>query len=72
MKGIKVKKGQIWQDWDTRARVGKWQRFIQVIAIKHKWGEEYATCKNTKTEKITEIKLKRFKPNSTGYKLFNQ
>jgi len=67
----KVKKGQIWQDWDSRFRNCK-PRYIQIIGIHYKWGEDYAACRNIDTDKITYIKVKRFKPNSTGYKLIKE
>lgn len=69
-KKIGVKKWQIWQDWDIRCRVGKYQRFIRVIKIHFKYGEYYATCRNIKTDRITNIKLRRFISNSTGYRLW--
>jgi len=53
---------QIWQDWDIRFRKSA-PRLIKIISIKN----NFATCKNIQTSKIT---LDRFKPNSTGYKLF--
>lgn len=56
---------QIWQDWDIRFRKSA-PRLIKIISIKN----NFATCKNIQTSKITEIRLDRFKPNSTGYKLF--
>jgi hypothetical protein len=70
---VKIKKGQIWQDWDCRFRNSK-PRLIQVVAIhKHNYlGEFYVTCRNIDTDKITNIKLRRFKPNSTGYKLWRE
>ena len=70
MKAV-VKKGQIWQDWDIRLRVAGYQRFIEIIHIHWTCGGYYATCRNIKTRRETNIKLSRFKETSTGYKLVN-
>lgn len=61
---ITVHLNEIWQDWDIRFRNYP-PRLIEVISIKN----NMATCKNLQTGKITKIRLDRFKPNSTGYKL---
>lgn len=67
MKSSKVEVGQIWQDWDIRRRVGRWIRFVEILYIHY--DQNYAQVQNTKTSKITLIRLDRFKPNSTGYRL---
>lgn len=69
----KVKKGQLWQDWDCRFRNAK-PRLIRVIEIHTpncfvNGCFSHAICRNVDTAKKTKIKLRRFKPNSTGYKL---
>jgi hypothetical protein len=60
-----VQVNQIWQDCNIRFRKVT-PRLIKVISIKN----NMATCRNIVTGKITEIRLDRFKPNSTGYKLW--
>jgi hypothetical protein len=71
---IKVKVGQIWQDWDSRFRT--WEPIYKRIL---KFDNEYAYCQGFKqtsfcgqpyeilTTKV-KIKLSRFKDNSTGYR----
>ncbi len=59
-----VQVNQIWEDWDIRFR-NSTPRLIKVIDIKN----NIATCRNISTSKITKIRLDRFKPNSTGYRL---
>lgn len=63
----KVRVGQLWQDWDVRFRKSR-PRIIKIISIS---GDGlYATCRNIATSKTTKIAINRFKPTSTGYKLF--
>ena len=59
-----VEVGQVWLDWDSRFRDKGYERKIKVLRIEG----EYAYCDSY--GKTVRIKLKRFKPNSTGYKLF--
>lgn len=68
MKQQKVAVGQIWQDWDIRWRKSFCpNRFFEIKSIS---GDGlYATCKNIQTGKMTKIRVDRFKPNSTGYRL---
>jgi hypothetical protein len=60
-----VKVGQIWQDNDKR--FVHTPRNIKIVNIDYK--KNTAGCKNVQTNKYTMIRLDRFKPNSSGYKL---
>jgi hypothetical protein len=62
-----VRVGQIWQDWDVRFR-NQTPVYKKIIKIEG----EYAYCEGIKGNKIisrSRISLRRFRPNSTGYKL---
>ena len=59
-----VKVGQIWRDNDVRYYSDR-IRDLEVLEV----SETHAKCKNTETGKISEIRLNRFRPNSTGYRL---
>lgn len=65
----KVRVGQIWRDWDIRYRTPSIRaRLIKIISIS---GDGlYATCENVETLTMSKIRIDRFKPTSTGYKLF--
>lgn len=64
---IEVKIGQVWQDWDIRFRDTHARR-IKIVEIV---GEK-AICQHPSgLGSKTKIKLSRFKPNSTGYKLIS-
>jgi hypothetical protein len=69
MKLERVRVGQIWQDWDIRWRDLVWPRprKLKIIAITD--DRKYAQCENIDTGKLTLIRVDRFKPTSTGYKL---
>lgn len=65
-----VKVGQVWADNDARAR----GRTLEVLEV----GENHAVCKVltparfanvSTTGRTVRIMLRRFKPNSTGYRL---
>jgi len=58
---MKLQIGQVWVDNDKRF-LG---RLLEIIKI----FETHALCKNLQSGRLTEIKLNRFKPNSTGYRL---
>lgn len=63
---IEVKVGQVWEDWDIRHRDAPGRRRIKVIEIKDgKAIVQHPSGQGTKTR----IRLDRFKPTSTGYKL---
>ena len=61
---MKVKIGQVWQDWDARYR-NMTPRFLEITNV----DEKYAYTKNSPSGKVSRIMLKRFRENSTGYKL---
>lgn len=72
-----VKVGQVWKDYDVRARHHRDgdARYIQVLKVWNDLG--LAVCaswrgyahKAPATFRRVEIRLDRFKPNSTGYQL---
>jgi hypothetical protein len=68
MEHIEVKVGQIWKDWDVRTR-GTHPRQIKVLEIV---GEKAIVQSPSGMGAKTKIKLSRFKPNSTGYKLVSE
>lgn len=57
--------GQVWRDNDKRT---SYFRDMQVISI----DGDKATVRNVRTGKLSKIRLNRFKPNSTGYKLIRE
>lgn len=61
-----VKVGQVWQDWDSRFRNGS---YVRLLTVKRVEGD-YAYCDSY--GRLVRIKLSRFRPNSTGYKLVEQ
>lgn len=61
-----VKRGQVWQDWDCRIRNVQPPRLLRVLLT----GKDKALCVDIGTHKETLIRLDRFKPTSSGYKLF--
>jgi hypothetical protein len=66
MDKIEVKVGQIWEDWDIRSRDALHRRKIKVIAIV----DGKAIVKSPSGYGgSTKIKLERFRPTSTGYRL---
>lgn len=68
----KVKVGQIWQDWDYRFRNDLFPRLIKIKDINI--DKKYAFCESYRfghsVISKTIIRIDRFKPTSTGYKLF--
>lgn len=68
MDKIEVKVGQIWQDWDSRFR-STHSRRIKVVEIV---GDRAIVQSPSGLGAKTKIKLTRFVPNSTGYKLISE
>jgi hypothetical protein len=65
-----VKVGQIYQDWDVRFR-NKEPIFKRVIKIEG----DYAIVEGKKGNSViskSKIRLNRFRPNSTGYRLIEE
>lgn len=59
-----VRVGQIWQDWDIRSRsTGRRLKVIEIV------GDRALVQHPSGLGAKTKIKLNRFKPTSTGYKL---
>lgn len=72
MSDIEVRVGQIWQDNDPRiAEMKKGRRLISVTAV----GDTHATVETWyedeigKNSRTGRVRLNRFRPSSTGYKL---
>jgi len=62
-----VKVGQVWQDWDGRFR-NQTPVYKKILKV----DDNFAYCEGIRNGIViskTRISLKRFKPNSTGYKL---
>jgi hypothetical protein len=62
-----VKAGQVWLDWDKRFRGSGHERRIHIESV----DEKYAYCLSDGVKKV-RIRLDRFRPNSTGYKLLRE
>ena len=63
---VEVKVGQVWEDWDIRTRVSGPRRRIKIMEIK----DGRATVQHPSgTGTKTKIRVDRFKPTTTGYKL---
>ncbi|WP_030506393.1 DUF6354 family protein [Microbispora rosea] len=62
-----VKPGQIWQDCDKRSSGRK----VRVIAVgeTHATVEQVVTGRTTRQPRQSRIRLDRFRPTSTGYRL---
>jgi len=60
-----VRLGQIWEDCDTRGPGAGTGRRVRVIEV----GGVSARVENVKTKRRTYIRLRRFRPSSTGYRL---
>ncbi|WP_280465636.1 hypothetical protein [Nocardia brasiliensis] len=56
-----VKPGQVWADNDPRST----GRLVTILEV----GETHATVKSTTLKRVTKIRLDRFKPTRTGYRL---
>jgi len=61
----KVEVGQVWEDNDPRYEV---KRTLTVMAI----DGDYVECLNSPSGRVTKIKIKRLRPNSTGYRLIKE
>lgn len=65
-----VKVGQIWEDWDSRVRANAQYRRRFVV---HKMDDSHAFVTGLRGYEAVgpkrRIRLDRFKPNSTGYRL---
>ena len=59
-----VRPGQRWQDWDSRYRSRLAPRFVTVLAIEG----AFALVETSRGAK-TRVRLDRFRPSSTGYRL---
>lgn len=66
---MEVKVGQIWEDWDIRFRYGDSRRRIKVLEIVG--GKAVVQGVSGRGVK-RKIRLDRFRPNSTGYKLVEE
>ena len=66
-----VKINQIWKDNDKRVS----DRYLKVFKIEDSKAHCYVSnsedFQETETPKTTKVSIKRFKPNSTGYKLIH-
>lgn len=62
--------GQIWQDCDKRG----YGRKLRVIAVgqTHASVQEVVTGPTTRKPRQTRIRLDRFRPTSTGYRLLSE
>lgn len=56
-----VRPGQIWQDNDMRRK----QRQIRIETV----SGDYVLVQNLATKRVTRVRLSRFRPVNTGYKL---
>jgi len=68
MEKIEVKIGQVWEDWDLRSRGAMYRRQIKVLEIVD--GKAVVMSPGGYGRK-TRIKLERFRPTSTGYRLIS-
>ena len=64
---IKVKVGQVWEDNDSRIGGAEARRRVKIVRIEG----DVAVCENVATKRATKIKLSRFRPNATGYRLIS-
>lgn len=62
---MQVKVDQVWEDFDIRWRGKGPRRRFKIILIEG----DVATCENEVTARHTKVKLSRFKPSATGYRL---
>ena len=71
MDHIEVKVGQIWEDCDSRAVQAGIHRRLMVVEIIDVNGVKKAVCQHPRGGQKTKIRLDRFKPSTTGYKLIS-
>jgi hypothetical protein len=67
METVTVRVGQIWEDNDRRITEGAYRRRFKVLAIED--GKALVETMNNEPRRRTKIKLDRFKPTSTGYRI---
>lgn len=62
-----VQVDQVWEDNDPRIGTSGFtgRRMVRILAIEH----DYAKVSNVNTGRTSRIKLERFKPTTTGYRL---
>lgn len=68
-----VKVGQVWQDNDPRCQQREFVRRLRIIEV----GPTHALCETLsglkcRRKKPSRIRLDRFRPTSTGYKLVSE
>ena len=63
-----VKVGQVWRDWDVRFRK-ETPRYLKVIRFIN---DLHVQVENTDTKRKTIIAIRRFKPDSNGYRLISE
>lgn len=69
MDKIEVKVGQVWEDWDIRTRDSGPRRRLKILEIK----DGRATVQHPSGNgSKTKIRLDRFRPTATGYKLVSE
>jgi hypothetical protein len=61
------KVGQVWEDWDSRGRTSF--TLTRRVKIMRQAGPDHFLVQNVTTGRRTRIHRKRFRPNSTGYRL---
>lgn len=64
--GEQVKVGQVWEDNDSRLGAGAHRRSFKVLEI---IGERALVVTLNGVSRKTKIKLDRFRPTATGYRL---
>ena len=67
MENVEVKVGQVWEDYDSRYRSGEHaRRRVKILEIK----DGRALVQHPSgTGRKTKIRVNRFRPTATGYKL---
>jgi hypothetical protein len=63
-----VKVGQVWEDWDSRFRDSQQRRLISIERI----DGAYAYCSGLSTGKKTRVRVDRFRPTASGYRLVSE
>jgi hypothetical protein len=64
MEHIEVKVGQVWEDCDKRMK----RRRIEIVRLEDEFAQCYAYTQGKGTRTV-RIRLNRFHPNATGYRL---
>lgn len=67
---VEVRAGQVWADNDSRTN----QRTIRILDVSDTYAEALTLTdyRGRASTKITRIRLDRFRPNSTGYRLVSE